>query len=70
MRYRQLLPFVLGAMLVAGCYDSTESRPRTANQLRNRPTDYTDNADNASSNSTPSEGGKLQHGANPKTGKP
>ena len=70
MRYRVLLALALGATLFAGCYDSTQSQPRTNNTLHAKPTEYDENSSNGSTNTSHIEGGKLPHGANPKTGKP
>jgi hypothetical protein len=66
-----LIVFACGSLVLAGCYDSNESRPRSANQLRTRQTDNgTENVDTTEVDSRAMQGGKGAHDPNPKTGKP
>jgi hypothetical protein len=53
-----------------GCYDSTQSRPRSSNAVHDRQTEYGSEGGDSNSHATPIEGGKGERGVNPKTGKP
>ena len=71
---RLLLPLGAG-MLIAGCYESNQSRPRSATSIRTRQTDNgAENVDTTSASraSSPGGNGRAEGGGNvnPKTGKP
>jgi hypothetical protein len=60
------------SVVAAGCYDSTESRPRDANALHSRQTEYgSENPANTGADTTQMPASdKGFKGENPKTGKP